>query len=444
MGSQSFGVRLRRLRSERGLRQIDLVGDKISASYISLLEADRRVPSARVIQHLSERLQCSLEELQVPTVQAAARAAGVELKMARAALLIRQIDKAEAWYQRMIVEHDGDRTSQEAEFGLARAAEMDGRYAEAAERYQRCQAGANDPEYAHRLSVTLGLVRSLARAGDTQHAITAALQAKQLISDALLDRSDLAVEIRAILATVLCERSDYANAEQPIAEALEIVPQISDRAALSEVYWQASLDAYRNGRPGHALELVSRITDVDTTDYGHTLSMLQAVYGSVLLRRSPPDPDKAREVLELALTNLTDQGAVADAVRCRSDLVRAWIMLKDYRKALQLTDEMLAPSEVPPAERIRARLLRATAQSLLGDDAAAITECGAARTELEQQPHSAQTSQLWSLLAEALRQAGDSDGAIHAYRCAVNGLGIDMPPTLLPVAMLRATAQADA
>ena len=52
----TFGARLRRLRSERGLLQSDLVGDGVSASYVSLLESGRRQPTPPVAAALANRL----------------------------------------------------------------------------------------------------------------------------------------------------------------------------------------------------------------------------------------------------------------------------------------------------------------------------------------------------------------------------------------------------
>ena len=429
---QTFGTRLRQLRGERGLRQLDLVGENISASYISLLEAGRRVPTDRVVRHLSERLGCTPEDLWLSNEETSRRPAVVELRMARAALTVGKVDEAEAWYRRVLSECDGDTAiSQAAEFGLACAAEQAGSHAQAAEAYRACLVAAEDPDYPHWLGATMGLVRSLARADDAESAVAAALLAKRQISEAGLDVSDVAVEVRAILATVLCERGDYPGAEEPVVEALKIVPKIGDHQALTETYGQAAVAACQADRTGHAQEFASRITDVDAHDYGHTLGMLRAVYGSLLLRQSPPDPQKAREILELAVTDLDASGAVGDAMRCRSDLMRALIMLDDHSKALALAHAIVGNADTPPMERIHARLLRATVQGLVGDIEAARAACQASQAELEDQPHGSQTSQLWSFLGETLTQVGDTEGAIHAYRCAINGLGVDLPPTLL-------------
>ncbi|MDN5382155.1 MULTISPECIES: helix-turn-helix domain-containing protein [Streptomyces] len=58
-----FGERLRKLRKQRSLSQRDLAGERITPSYISLLESGRRVPTLDVLLQLSSVLEVSLETL---------------------------------------------------------------------------------------------------------------------------------------------------------------------------------------------------------------------------------------------------------------------------------------------------------------------------------------------------------------------------------------------
>ncbi|MFD5479989.1 helix-turn-helix domain-containing protein [Streptomyces hawaiiensis] len=59
----AFGERLRALRKERGLSQRDLARERITPSYISLLESGRRVPTLEVLMQLGTALEVSLEVL---------------------------------------------------------------------------------------------------------------------------------------------------------------------------------------------------------------------------------------------------------------------------------------------------------------------------------------------------------------------------------------------
>lgn len=61
--SDSFGSRLRAARLAAGLTQFQLAGDLMTPSHMSLLERDRRRPSAETLQALVVRLGVTPEEL---------------------------------------------------------------------------------------------------------------------------------------------------------------------------------------------------------------------------------------------------------------------------------------------------------------------------------------------------------------------------------------------
>jgi transcriptional regulator with XRE-family HTH domain len=58
-----FGIKLRELRTGRGLSQRDLAGEVVTASYISLVESGARMPALDVLIHLSSMLGVPLSEL---------------------------------------------------------------------------------------------------------------------------------------------------------------------------------------------------------------------------------------------------------------------------------------------------------------------------------------------------------------------------------------------
>ncbi|QLJ00586.1 helix-turn-helix domain-containing protein [Streptomyces sp. NEAU-sy36] len=59
-----FGHQLRKLRTERGLSQKDLVGDGMSAGYLSRLERGERPPTERAVRYLAGRLGVSPDEFE--------------------------------------------------------------------------------------------------------------------------------------------------------------------------------------------------------------------------------------------------------------------------------------------------------------------------------------------------------------------------------------------
>ncbi|GAA2628255.1 hypothetical protein GCM10010307_17960 [Streptomyces vastus] len=59
-----FGRRMRELRRHAGMSQADLAGPELSASYVSLLESGKRVPSPEVVAALAERLGVTPQSFQ--------------------------------------------------------------------------------------------------------------------------------------------------------------------------------------------------------------------------------------------------------------------------------------------------------------------------------------------------------------------------------------------
>ncbi|WP_018347854.1 helix-turn-helix domain-containing protein [Longispora albida] len=60
---ESLGARLHRLRTDRGLTQKDLAGERYTAAYISTVEAERRTPSTDALSYFAERLGVTPAEL---------------------------------------------------------------------------------------------------------------------------------------------------------------------------------------------------------------------------------------------------------------------------------------------------------------------------------------------------------------------------------------------
>src|SRR2546423_288240 len=59
-----IGRRMQRLRVARGLTQAELASPKYTHSYVSTIEAGRRRPSRRALEHFAGRLGVSMEELE--------------------------------------------------------------------------------------------------------------------------------------------------------------------------------------------------------------------------------------------------------------------------------------------------------------------------------------------------------------------------------------------
>jgi transcriptional regulator with XRE-family HTH domain len=425
---EPFGARLRRLRTERGLRQRDLAGEHVSASYVSFLESGRRAPTQRVTRHLAERLGCDPEALWTPAAVDDARreAAALELRLARLALLAGRTEEAARLVDGVEADPGGDhRLLRRARFGLAQICEAAGRLDEAAARYAQCLADADD-RCPFTLTATVGLVRSLAGTGERARALTLLAHARQQVAEAGLAVSDLAVELCTIGAGLYAEAGDPAAAEELVDAALTMIGPVTDPGTLVETYRRAAQAACAAGRPGRAAELAERGTDAGVErDRAGVRGMLQAVHGALLLRRQPPQLDRAGETLLRASADLQASGGHGPALaRCHNDLAQVLVLTDRPDEAAALADRVAADDAAGGLERVRARLLSAAARIALGDPAAARTRCREAAAALDPRPGSTGTARLWSDCAELLVAAGDVEAAIGAYQRAVRDLGL--------------------
>src|SRR2546428_6682624 len=62
--TEPIGIRLKRLRIERGLSQRDLSSPGVSYAYISRIEAGARTPSVKALRQLASKLGVSVEQLE--------------------------------------------------------------------------------------------------------------------------------------------------------------------------------------------------------------------------------------------------------------------------------------------------------------------------------------------------------------------------------------------
>src|SRR5256885_13606891 len=89
-GPESIGVRLRRLRVERGFSQRELSSPGVSYAYISRIEAGARRPSVKALRQLARKLGVSVEYLE--TGSDLRDVDERELRLADAALELRLVD----------------------------------------------------------------------------------------------------------------------------------------------------------------------------------------------------------------------------------------------------------------------------------------------------------------------------------------------------------------
>src|SRR2546423_4229745 len=170
--SRSLGDRVRDLRTKRGLSQGSLARGLVSPSYVSLIEAGKRLPEREILRAFAERLGTTPEYLETGVDAATAKEEQLALRYADLALANGEIQEALDRYRRLAA--TGVVCRHAAEWGLARALEAQGDLPGAIGRIEwlldEHRAGRSDaPGLLVLLNVQCRLYRE---AGDTDYSIT--------------------------------------------------------------------------------------------------------------------------------------------------------------------------------------------------------------------------------------------------------------------------------
>ena len=430
--SESVGSRIRRLRRAAGMSQAALAQPLLSASYISLLEAGKRMPSEEVLQQLAEHLGCEPDYLLGSTIKSDTAALEFELRYAEVALRNGDATAARAGFEELQeklspAEHWSLWTS--AALGIAQCLEHEGRLEEAVDRLEQLQTQTlnREPELDLRMALVMSLCRCYRELGDLSHAIEIAERTIAEIEALDLPPTTPSVELLSTLIGIYTERGDLHRAGYLASRAVEQAQLISDRKAMGAAYWNASVVLHRRGRSNEALSLITKAVAIYSEgDDERALARIRNAYATILLQSDPGDPETetARSLLKQSVTVLTELGSSIDVAYAETALARAEVMLGDTEGAVLHASRALAV--LGPEHRLesaRAYLVLAAARLRQGDPKGAQAACEHGALLLEASEAGRQAAFAWSEMAEILEQSGESERAVWAYRQSMRLMG---------------------
>ncbi|WP_236579657.1 helix-turn-helix domain-containing protein [Streptomyces sp. HM190] len=427
--SGEVGARIRRLRRAAGMSQAELAGDGLSASYISLLEAGKRVPSADVLDQLAARLGCDPADLSGAPPEVSANEFQVELNYAEMALNNGDPDAAFEAYRSLqdkISLADRPEVWYKAEYGMARSLEHGGRLEEAVTRYEYLHAASLDrPDMVPRLPTVIALCRCYRELGDLSHAIEVAEATLAELEKLQLRPTVIGIELLSTLVGVYMERGDMHRAAYLATQAIEQAGTVTDSRALGAAYWNASVVMHRNGNTADALTLIEKALAI----YGEgedqrALARLRNAYAMLLLQSETAKPEVARDVLEQSLTSLREVGSSIDIAYCLSALAQVELRLGNAEAAIGHAEralELLGPDH--RLQSARNHLVLAAARLALGDRESAQDAYERGALMLEASEANRQAAFAWAELAEILKLCGEDERAVWAYRQSMRCMG---------------------
>jgi tetratricopeptide (TPR) repeat protein len=378
---ETIGVRLRRLRIERGMSQRELASPGVSYAYISRIEGGARRPSVKALRMLARKLGVSADYLETgseirDTEERELRIADAELELRLADDTQESERKLEILFEEALEAGDALAASR-ASIALGLASAHVGRNHEAIE---RLEAGLelDDASPTVRPDVFATLGRAYAAVGQPRRAVDLFERCLDTVSRESPDDFTGQVRFTTYLSYALTDLGDLDRADEVLRDALARADDATDAYSRVRLYWSAARLNEAQGRSAAALTYIRRaIALLDVTDDALHLARAHLLCGSIMLKQG--HIEEAGQHYELAEQLFGPCAEPDDLASLYTDKSRRAVLLGDAVEAIRLADAAVAAA----ADEYQ-------------------RECGEA---------------LWAL-AEARGLNGDIDGADEAFRKA--------------------------
>jgi len=427
---ETLGARLRRLREEAGLSQAGLGSGHLSTSYVSLIESGRRVPSARALEHLAERLGTTVAHLRDGIATDQVSQVRLEVDLAQLDAVRgeprRAVERLSALDQDVLPQD----VRAQVQLAMGRALRASGDLEAASSLLEDLVTTARRAGLAlvHAEAATLLLVTYL-EAGDLHRAVDVGEQALAVAEEAGIEGTDEQVRLASSLVWACVARGDLLYAQHRAEAALAVAERSGSRRARGSVYWNAAIVAEGRGDVSEAHRLTTRALALLGEDTeGLDVSRLRLHLGWLLLRGDAPDPEAALEQLARAQAGLEVAQSVPDLAGVEVERGRAHLMagrLDDAETAARRALEILG--EGPRAEAAHARLVLGDVQEARGDVPGALATYRDAVAALSLMGAGRQAAQAMRGLGDRLLRCGDAQAAARAYAGALSEAGISSP-----------------
>ena len=372
---ETIGLRLKRLRLERGLSQRELAAPGVSYAYISRIEAGTRQPSVKALRKLAAKLAVTADYLESGSELDPESARELRLSDLELAVRLGNGDGSEPRLLELLAE---------AETAADTACAFRARVALAAVREEHADLptaielleGAVAEEFANaveHVDVYAQLGRAYAGVGRTQHAV----ELFERCLNACRDSASAEARYAVLLSYALSDVGEVGRAEDVIRTVLKKTRDTEDPYMRVRLYWSMARLAGVEGRAVLALSNIRKaIALLETTEDALNLARAHVLASRLLVDREKVD--EAADHLD------------------RADL---------------LLGVHAASSDVAEITILRSRIAR-----IRGDAGAAITF---AREALAVDSTPADHGYALAALADGLTLNGGADEADSAYRDAV-------------------------
>ncbi|HEX2914161.1 MAG TPA: tetratricopeptide repeat protein [Chloroflexia bacterium] len=442
-----IGLRIRETRTEKGLSQKDLVGERFSKSYISSIERGKITPSLKALEYIAGRLSVSLAFLLTgmqPGLSGtasrnnhAARATveetggsevtpPLELLMTEARILREQGNPFQA-------RHTLDSKIRVRQLNIEQLKQYHFLLAQICLDLQEFPTTKTELESVRDLAEKTGDLEMLARARQLlgqiyiqQHkpvlAIEQLRQALQAIDSNTIKDIHFRLDVYSQLGALHQQLGDTREAVEMYRRALHEAEEISNPRSLAAFYWNTALAHRENGQLGLARQYANKSLALYESIHNlRTLSDMQDNLGLVMLKSGGYDEAemyflRARELA----SSQQDRNAFLSATMHLADL---YLEQNKLDKAQFYSDSMFRDlDDIEPVLRGHILNSRATLLAALGDNNESLNLLEEAVRLVENTPARELLSKIYFRYARALNLRGDTARAAEMFERAYRQL----------------------
>jgi tetratricopeptide (TPR) repeat protein len=233
------GRRLRRLRTAKGLTQTELAKPKYSHAYVSAIEAGRRPPTRRAIEHFATKLEVDPDELATGRPPDLGLRLGVDLHEARVSVSAGRVNEAQSVYEKVAAKagrHGLPEVTAKAYEGFALCEERRGRIEQAIDLYDRAIDIHRAGSLLSRVDAVVGKARCAKIQGDNRYAIYLLESLLDNLEAEGLREPSALLRIHATLVRHYFDAGLFMKANESAEEALLLAPRVTDPIRIAQMH----------------------------------------------------------------------------------------------------------------------------------------------------------------------------------------------------------------
>ena len=415
-----IGTRLRQIRVARGMTQAELASPRYTHAYVSAIEAGRRQPSTKAIEHFAARLGVEPDELTTghsPDRETRLRLRLQEAMVDLSAGHLQEADKASRSIAReaKALRLAGLQAMAEETRGLL--LERQDRVEEALGRYTLAEEILRDEPPTARVDAVAGKARCFHSLGDVRYEIHVLETLLGEIEHAGLRDPNALARVHSALAYAYVDAGLFQKAAESAAQLEAFEPQLTDPLRVAQMHMHVARLHLAQGRPAEAERSLHRAEDA----YGQLHLQTETGYANLALGylySREGRIDEAHAKLTLARETFEETGDIKDLTRTLNELARVARLRGDEEEArglLMRSIELMSDADAP----ILAWAYRELGRVSSGNRNEAEKALRRSIELYESTEQVVETAVTYGALGDLLRENGEETGGCEAYRMGI-------------------------